>query len=94
MTHFKHTAEGADFIASADSRETSREIMEAIAAFAGDLQAAEYIWEEGPVNFDDESLRAFLDTITHDGQGVALEDTCWGAEGSGWSAPFIARLEA
>jgi len=44
MTHFSETEAAAEFIASADSRCTSRQVMEAIAFFARDTQEAERLW--------------------------------------------------
>ena len=41
MTEFYKTDEGDAFVASGDSRETSREIMEAIAFFASNIEEAE-----------------------------------------------------
>jgi hypothetical protein len=45
MTSFLHSHEGAAFIASGTSRNTSREIMELIAFYARDLEEAERLWE-------------------------------------------------
>jgi hypothetical protein len=83
MTHFQHTPEAAAFIATADSRETSRQIMEAIAAFAANADEAKVIWEVGIENWDERSARAFVDTATRDGQ-VDAADLVWGAAGSNW----------
>jgi hypothetical protein len=47
MTHFADTDAGAKFIASGASRETSSEIMEAIAFFARDENEAEDFWNGG-----------------------------------------------
>lgn len=44
MTAWAETDEAAAFITSADSRETSKEIMEAIAFFAASLAEASAIW--------------------------------------------------
>lgn len=44
MAHFRETTEGQAFVESADSRETSPEVMEAIAYFAIDPADAEAIW--------------------------------------------------
>ena len=44
MTKFSDTQEGETFIASGDGRETSPEIMEAIAFFARNLAEAEALW--------------------------------------------------
>jgi hypothetical protein len=44
MSNWQHTLEADDFIATGDSRETSKEIMEAIAFFARNLHEAEELW--------------------------------------------------
>jgi hypothetical protein len=44
MTAFRDTDAAVDFIASADSRETSRRVMQAIAFFARDTAEAEAVW--------------------------------------------------
>ena len=44
MTNFRDTAEAAAFVATADSRETSPEVMLALAFFARDLAEAEALW--------------------------------------------------
>jgi hypothetical protein len=45
MTKFRETDAAADFIASAASRETSPEVMQAIAFFARDAAEAEALWQ-------------------------------------------------
>ena len=45
MTKFIETEAGAAFIATADSRETSTEVMKAIAFFARDEKEAVALWE-------------------------------------------------
>jgi hypothetical protein len=45
MTNFRDTDDAATFIATAASRETSIEVMRAIAFFARDLTEAEAIWD-------------------------------------------------
>lgn len=81
---FRHTDEAQDFINSADSRETSREIMEAIIAFSNDLADAEYIWEEGLVNFNENARFHFINTATRDGR-LETADLYWGAAGNKWT---------
>lgn len=44
MTKFHETAEAAAFIATADTRETSTEVMRAIAFFAESAVEAEMVW--------------------------------------------------
>ncbi|MDD2878448.1 MAG: hypothetical protein PHZ23_14615 [Acidiphilium sp.] len=54
MTKFNETNAGLVFIASGDSRETSQEIMEAIAFFARDEAEAEAFWNgdfDGKVDY-------------------------------------------
>ena len=81
---YRYTAAAEDFVATADSRETSREIMRAIAAFAKDTAEAVTIWEEGLTNWDDESKLAFIHTVTSDGLDAA-DSFVWGAAGSQWA---------
>lgn len=45
MTHYRDTAAAAAFVASAGSRETSPEVMKAIAFFARDAAEAEALWQ-------------------------------------------------
>jgi hypothetical protein len=45
MAKFNETDAGEKFIASGESRETSIEIMQAIAFFARDMAEAEALWE-------------------------------------------------
>jgi hypothetical protein len=82
MTKFRETQEGTDFIASADSRETSREIMEAIAFFARNLAEAEALWNGdgfGVVCHPSD----LWEHVTGNGRREASE-FCWGASGSRW----------
>ena len=44
MTNFRDTAAGAEFVATADSRESSPRVMAAIAFFARDISEAEALW--------------------------------------------------
>ena len=81
---YRYTAAAEDFVATADSRETSREIMRAIVAFAKDTAEAVTIWEEGLTNWDDESKLAFVNTVTSDGIDAA-DSFVWGAAGSQWA---------
>jgi len=70
-----------DFINSADSRETSVEIMEAIRAVAGSETAAVRVWEEPTY----EESMAVWERVTKNG----LRDSTnyvWGASGSSWAA--------
>jgi hypothetical protein len=83
MTRFADTQAGADFIASAASRETSPEIMRAIAFFARTLDEAVLVWEEGA---ELTGVCTDLDIWEHvTGNGLRpATDYCWGASGSRW----------
>ena len=50
MTNFRDTDEAAAFIATGASRETSHEVMRAIAFFARDLDEAEALWNGDAIN--------------------------------------------
>lgn len=77
---FKNTAEAAAFIATADSRETSVEIMRAIAQIARSAEEAKNIWEFA----GDRELVAIIEIVTGNGREDAT-DFCWGASGSRWA---------
>lgn len=82
MTKYNETEAGASFIASADSRETSREIMEAIAFFARDEKEAEALWNGdgfGVVCHPSD----LWEHVTGNGQREASE-YFWGASGNRW----------
>lgn len=68
------------FIATADSRETSVEIMRAIAQIARSAEEAENIWAFA----DDCELIAILEIVTGNRRGDA-SDFCWGAAGFRWA---------
>lgn len=71
------------FLETAESRETSPELMEAILAVAGGDEAeAERIWTDGP---DAEELALIVARVTKDGLIPATE-FCWGASGSRWAS--------
>lgn len=80
---FNETTAAAEFIATADSRETSREIMEAIAYFARDLSEAEALWAGD--GFSEEGCELFdlWEQVTQYGLHDATE-FCWGAAGRNW----------
>lgn len=70
-----------NFISTADSRETSIEVMEAIRAVAGSDEAAVRVWEDPSY----EEALAVWERVTNNG----LRDStnyCWGASGSNWAA--------
>lgn len=69
-----------NFINSADSRETSTEIMEAIAWLAETEEQAERIWKDP----SDSELVAIIERVTGNGREDA-SDFCWGAAGDQWA---------
>ncbi len=78
---FRDTTEGAEFIASADSRETSPEIMEALAFFAHNRAEAEALW-----NGDIDGIchpTDIWENVTKNGLREP-EQFCWGAAGRNW----------
>ncbi len=87
MTHqvtisFCETDEAAEFLASADRRETSKEIMEAIVFFARDLREAEELWNgDGFGRICNPS--DLWENVTGNG-GRDPTDFCWGAAGRDW----------
>ena len=86
MTKFSETDAGAAFIASGASRETSAEVMEAIAFFARDLTEAEAIW-----NGDMGRACDFLDIWEHaTSNGAKNVNLCWGDSGEAWASEFAA----
>lgn len=77
------------FIETADSRETSKEIMEAIMFVAGgDSSEAVRIWEE-PTEAE---LLAIWERVTQNGLHDASE-YCWGADGSKWASSIKREAE-
>ena len=76
------------FLETADSRETSSEIMEAILAVAGGSEKrAEKIWENGG---SEEELIAIWELVTNNGLRDATE-FYWGSEGSRWANEILAK---
>ena len=82
MTKFIETDEGEAFIASGPSRETSKELMRAIAFFARNAEEAETIWVAGDVP-GVVSVRDIWEHVTCNGLHDA-KDFCWGASGENW----------
>ena len=73
-----------EFVESADSRQTSPELMEAIFQTAGfHAEAAVSLWENGPT---DAELVSIIEIVTNKGQNGDTTDYVWGAEGSSWAA--------
>ena len=70
-----------DFVSSADSRETSPEIMEAIWYVAGgNSERAEEIWRDGGT---EPEMIAIEERATNNG-GVDKNTLYWGASGNAW----------
>ena len=76
MTKFNETQAADDFIATHDSRETSPEVMAAIAFFAADLAEAETLWADGRIGADDFAIPIW-EYATNNGQS-ADETLFWG----------------
>ena len=79
---YRDTQEAADFIASGDSRETSPEIMRAIAFFARNTAEAERLWN-GDGFGEICHTTDFWEAVTHNGLYETVE-FCWGAAGRAW----------
>ena len=88
MTPFADTPEGADFIASGDSRETSPEIMRAIAFIARNELEAQRIWDAPTPD----EITAIAEIATGNGRDGEPEDYVWGAAGDRWSKTGWAAL--
>lgn len=86
MSKFNETDAAIEFIKSADSRETSKEIMGSIVFFANDLGEAEFIWTEGrlPGCAAADSIAAIKENVTKNGKHEA-SDFFWGAAGKEWA---------
>lgn len=84
MEKFIDTDAGAKFIASGASRETSREIMEAIAFFARDPKEAESLWQGDGIGII-ASPADIWEHVTRNGLRDAREFT-WGTAGADWCA--------
>lgn len=76
MTKFRDTDAAASFIATADSRETSREVMEAIAFFARDEAEAIALWEGDGIDVV-ASLSDIWEHATGNGR-IDADDLMWG----------------
>jgi hypothetical protein len=69
------------FISTADARETSVELMEAILRVAGNNEAAaNRIWSDGP---SDAEQAAIIEVVTKNGM-FETTDFCWGSAGYEW----------
>lgn len=79
---FQDTTAAAEFIATADSRETSPEIMQAIVFFARSTGEAEALWNGD--GFGDVCNPSDLwERVTGNGARAA-DEFCWGAAGAKW----------
>lgn len=81
-SRFAETAAGHAFVCSAESRETSVEIMEAIAGFARTTEEAEALWNGdgfGTVC----TVTDLWERVTQNGRFDPSE-FCWGAAGRNW----------
>lgn len=87
MTKFNETPAGRAFIASADSRETSVEVMKAIAFFARDEAEAEAIWNGDAIDIACTMLDIWEHATSNGARDVNL---CWGVEGERWADEFAA----
>ena len=76
------TAAAAAFIATADSRETSPEIMQTIAFFARDINEAEALWNGDGFGVVCQ-VSDLWENVTNNGL-VDATDFCWGAAGRNW----------
>lgn len=82
MAHFRDTDAGQTFVSSGDSRETSAEIMEAIAFFARDQTEAEALW-----NGDGFGVICHTTDLWERVTGNGLREPteyCWGTAGRNW----------
>lgn len=74
----------ATFIDTADSRQTSPEIMAAILKVAGSEERAVDIWENGPTSGE---LVAIVEIVTGNGVGDT-HDYFWGWAGTKWADAY------
>ena len=84
-THWNESTEATAWIATADSRETSIEIMKAIAFFARNKDEAERLWN-GDGFGEICHLSDLWEHVTKNGRRNASE-FCWGAAGKHWWQP-------
>jgi hypothetical protein len=84
---FHESDEGLAFIATADSRQTSTEIMRAIAFMARNRKEAEAMWEGDLLG--ESGLLAIWEHATNNGLRDA-SGLYWGASGNNWANMFDA----
>lgn len=82
---FQDTAEGIAFIASADSRETSKEVMETIAFFARNLSEAEKLYNGD--FYDICSPQGFQEHLSKNGL-LDIHSFYWGGSPTSVAGPF------
>lgn len=87
MERFDETKAGARFLASGASRETSREVMEAIAFFARNFDEADAIWNGDAIGKAC-TLLGIWEHATNNGTDKNA-DLCWGDSGEDWAAEFV-----
>ena len=89
MTKFRKNTAAAEFIATAASRETSTEVMEAIVFFARDEKEAEDFW-----NGDFAGRVDYLSIWEHATNNGQLDvNLCWGDGGDNWAEEFAMQGE-
>lgn len=76
MTNFRNTDAADDFVATADSRETSKEVMEAIVYFAKSEAEAVALWEGDAIG-DAADLTDIWEKATGNGR-LSDDDLFWG----------------
>lgn len=82
MVKFCESAAGAAFVATAGARETSVEIMRAIASLSRNATEAQRIWEGDLPR--ESTLRAIWERATNSGS-IDARDLHWGAAGNRWA---------
>ena len=88
MTNFSNTEVAQEFIATGASRETSPEIMRAIAFLARDEAEAIRIWE-APTGAE---ITAIAEIATGNGRDCQPDELHWGAAGDRWCKTAWAAL--
>lgn len=82
MKPWIETAEATEWMATGDSRETSPQIMEAIAFFARNKQEAETLWNGDGLS-EICNPTDLWERVTGNGRREA-SDFCWGSAGHDW----------
>lgn len=83
MTNFSDTSDGRAFIATGESRETSPEIMRAIAFFARNTAEAEALWNGDGLG-EIANPSDIWEHVTRNGRRNAA-NYIWGAAGANWA---------